>query len=87
MTVQTYIRLRGAELELDETNASLLHSEGAASVLQDWLCKDQTIYQLAVLNSSSYSSDDTNVVKIHILGSLDIDRLSNGVDGHGAEKV
>lgn len=85
--MQTYIRLGGTELELDETDTSLLHSEGTASVLQDWLCKDQTIHQLTVLNRSSYSSDNTNVVKVYILGSLDIDRLSNGVDSHGAEEV
>lgn len=61
MRKSTYVGLGRAELELDETNPSLLHSDGTASILQYRLRKDETIHQLGVLDSTSNLLDDPDV--------------------------
>ncbi len=73
----TYIRLGGTQLELDETNSSLLHSGRTTSVLEHRLGKDETINKFAIFNCSTNSLDDSNVLKIDVIGGLQVDGLSH----------
>ncbi len=73
----THIRLGRAELELNETNLGLLHTDRSIGILQDSLGKDESIDQLAIFDRSSDLLDDSDVLKIDIIGGLHVDGLGN----------
>ena len=83
----THIGLGRAELELNKTDPGLLHPDGTTSALDDGLCKDKAIDQLGVLDRTADLLDNADVLEVDVLGGLEIYRLGDSVDGHGAEEV
>lgn len=82
---ETYVRLRRAQLELDESYSGLLDSCGTTAALDNLLTEHQTINHLTVVNDTSGLLQDANVLKIDIIGGLGVDDLEDRVDSHGGE--
>lgn len=74
-------------MELDQTDLGLLHAHRPPCALDHGLCQDQAVHQLAVFYRPADLLDDADVPEVDVIRRLEIYRLGDCVDGHGAEEV